>query len=225
MTQYFSYSLTPLFENFKVEVLRNPGSQSVEITSPTIMEYTYDLTPGASAILRVTRLDANGNEIAGTTKDCPAFTFQAQAPDPISAIVSVAHDGRHRNFTFEVPRKNGEKIRQFVLRRTLTDGSQPFFYNVSCSAMLVSCEDSYASICWNEAPPCQSTGSNFSIRVGSDLWPEDESYIVPQQQYKWAIIGVHALLRSGFWHENWSGKVALMPVILSMPALSLPLSL
>ena len=139
------------------------------------------------------------------------------APDkmsPLNVDGIKAGDGRHRSFTWTVPRDNGEAITKYVLRRS--HASQPKHdYVFTCTTTSPSSQwpnpnqnagtvaqacSSASTECWNQRFYCTGdysedytatwTGKSVSVILGSDTNPAGSGYLTPTETYSWKVLAV-----------------------------------
>ena len=141
------------------------------------------------------------------------------APDKISDLTSdiKAGDGRHRKFSWGVPRDNGSPITGYVLRRadvSLQTTDYIFMCNSTSASNLYPNPDPTAGTgpsecsstsiaCWTSRFYCTGsytpdvyltawTGLGVSVIVGSDEDQGNGTYLVPTEQYTWSVIALNS---------------------------------
>ena len=101
------------------------SSCTASCSAGTCCSHTFNLERGWIGRIRVYAYDADG---IGADDAQFIVTMPKTAPDKVDtlAMEQVANDGRHRKFTWSVPRDNGYAIESYVLRRTsVTTPSEP----------------------------------------------------------------------------------------------------
>ena len=122
------------------------------------------------------------------------------APSQITDLqtTTTTDDGRHRSFTWTVPRENGQPIIAYVLRRLDAAASYTQYdYWFQCDDAGARPCSSAAFQCWPAGFSCTGTyddaykpnysGGAVSITLGSDIDKGDGSYLTPEASYQWKV--------------------------------------
>mgnify|MGYP001162264326 CR=1 FL=1 len=171
---------------------------------------TFTLERGWVGRIRVYAVDSSSTP----TSDFAEFlvTMSGTGPDRIDPFTStvVPNDGRHRSFSWRVPRDNGYAIQSYILRRTDADAANiTHDYIFNCTTTQASTAQpnpnpdagtepvactSYTTSCYPSGFRCTGTysavagtadpswsGGYVNLTVGSDIDDNLGSYLEPKK--------------------------------------------